>query len=106
MRREGLTTTSIELHICLVAEFSRQLESCSIDNAVDFELLAVCHDSLLCYILDSLSLGVHEPDVRLVEGLQVLIMETGALTELIKILASQQHSQSVFRGCVGAVDVV
>ena len=58
------------------------LEARGKHNAIDLILLTVGNHSSLGEGLDTLAVRIHKRHVRVVEGLQILVMETGSLTEL------------------------
>ena len=58
------------------------LEPCGEHNAIDLILLTVGNYSSLRERLDTLAVRVHKCHIRVVKGLQILVMETGSLAEL------------------------
>ena len=79
---EAHTIAAVHLVSRTSGVLSPDFEPGRIDQAVDLVLDVAHHDRILGDPVDTLAFGVDQGDVRTVEGLQILVVETRTLAEL------------------------
>lgn len=77
---QWLSVPTKDLDTCFLGPWSSQLEPCRKDDAVQLNFFAVCYDTFLADGLYTFPLGIHERDIRLVEGGQVFVVKAWSFT--------------------------
>src|ERR1700761_8822385 len=76
-------TAAISLQPSLPSELHQKVETGRIDDGIDGILVALHNDTVRRDLLNTLTVGINQGDIVPVESIQVLVTETGPLTEVV-----------------------
>lgn len=78
---QGQPTSPCDGHVGALRVVGAPVEAGGVDDAVELVLLALGHDALFGDAVDALPVCVDEVHVRVVEAVEVLLVEAGPLAE-------------------------